>query len=62
LQVPLVCFATFQNHFCGHEQECERVYRGTFSPDNALKFSEEVSFRGLHGRILEPRIEGLKIT
>jgi hypothetical protein len=36
LQVPLVCLAAFENHFCGHEQECARVYRGTFSADNAL--------------------------
>jgi hypothetical protein len=62
LQIPLVCFATFENHFCGHEQECSRVYRGTFSADNTLKFSEEVSFGGLHGRIIELRVEDLKIT
>jgi hypothetical protein len=38
LQVPLVCFAAFENDFCGHEEECAGVYRGTFSPDNTLKF------------------------
>jgi hypothetical protein len=38
LQVPLVCFAAFENDFCGHEEECAEVYRGTFSPDNTLKF------------------------
>src|SRR5207237_2076102 len=62
LQVPLVCFATFENHFCGNEQECARVYRGTLSADNPLKFSEEVSFRGLHSRIVELRVEDIKIT
>jgi hypothetical protein len=62
LQVPLVRLAAFENHFGGHEQECARVYRGTFSADNALKFSEEVSFRGLHDRILELRVEDIKIT
>jgi hypothetical protein len=62
LQVPLICFAAFENHFCGHEQECAGVYRGTFSADNAFKFSEEVSFRGLHGRIVELRVEDIKIT
>jgi hypothetical protein len=41
-QFPLVCFTTFENHFCGHEQECARVYRGTFAADNPLKFSEEL--------------------
>jgi hypothetical protein len=49
LQVLLVCFAAFENHFCRYEQECARIYRGTFSTNNPLKFSEEVSFRGLHG-------------
>jgi hypothetical protein len=34
----------FKNHFCGHEQECARVYRRTFAADDALKFSEEVNF------------------
>jgi hypothetical protein len=62
LQVPLVCFATFENHFCGHEQECAGVYRGTLSANNPLKFSEEVSFCGLHGRIVELRVEDIKIT
>jgi hypothetical protein len=62
LQVPLVYLAAFENYFCGHEQECARVYRGTFSAHNALKFTEEVSFRGLHSRILELRVEDLKIT
>jgi hypothetical protein len=62
LQVPLICFAAFENHFCGHEQECAGVYRGAFSADNALKFSEEVGFRGLHDRIVELWVEGIKIT
>src|SRR5881396_1044696 len=62
LQVPLVCFAAFENHFCGHEQECAGVYRGTFSTDNPLKFSQEVRFCGLHGRIVELRVEDIKIT
>lgn len=53
LQVPLVCFPAFEYHFCGHEQECARIYRGTLSADNSLKFSEEAGFRGLHARILE---------
>ncbi len=62
LQVPLVCFAAFENHFCGHEQQCAGVYRGTFSTDNPLKFSQEVRFCGLHGRIVELRVEDIKIT
>jgi hypothetical protein len=49
LQIPLVRFAAFEDHFCGYEQECARIYRWTFSADNSLKLSEEVSFRGLHG-------------
>src|ERR1700758_184887 len=61
-QVPLVCFPAFENHFCGHEQECARVYRGTFAADNPLKFSEEVRFGGLHGRIVDLRVEDIKIT
>jgi hypothetical protein len=61
-QVPLVCFAAFENHFCSHEQECAGVYRGTFSADDSLKFSEEVNFCGLHGRIVELRVEDIKIT
>jgi hypothetical protein len=62
LQVPLVRFAALENHFCGHEQECARVYGGTLSANNPLKFSEEVSFGGLHGRIVELRVEDIKIT
>src|SRR6266566_8725022 len=62
LQVPLVCFAAFENHFCGHEQECAGVYRGTFSTDNPLKFSQEVRFCGRHGRIVVLRVEDIKIT
>lgn len=50
LQVLLICFAAFENHFCGHEQECAGVYRGTFSADNPLKFSKKVSFCGMHGK------------
>src|SRR5207249_5728864 len=62
LQVPLVCFAAFENHFCGHEQECAGVYRGTFSTDNPLKFSQKARFCGMHGRIVVLRVEDIKIT
>src|SRR5207245_3064789 len=62
LQVPLVCFAAFENHFCGHEQKCAGVYRGTFSAHNPLKFSQEARFCGLHGRIVVLRVEDIKIT
>jgi hypothetical protein len=62
LQVPLICFAAFENHFRGHEEKCTGVYRGTFSADNPLKFSKEVSFCGLHGRILELKVEDINIT
>jgi len=55
LEFPLVCLAAFENYFCGHEQECARVYHRRFPADNALQFSEEVTFRGLHSRILELR-------
>jgi hypothetical protein len=61
-QVSLVRFAAFENHFCGHEQECARVYRRTFAADDQLKFSEEVSFGGLHGRIVDLRRKDVKIT
>jgi len=62
LQVPLVCFAAFENHFCGDEQQCAGVYRGTFSTDNPLKFSQEVSFCGPHDRIVELQVEDIKMT
>ena len=61
-RIPLVCFAPFKNHFCGHEQECARVNRGTFAADDALKFSKEVNFGGLHSRIVDLRREDIKIT
>ena len=62
LQVPIVGFAAFENHFCGHEQQCAGIYRGTFSTDNPLKFSQEVRFCGRHGRIVELKVEDIKIT
>src|SRR5205807_445639 len=62
LQVPLVGFAAFENDFCGHEQECARIHRGTFSADNPFKFSEKIGFCGLHGTSVELLVEGFKIT
>src|SRR5260370_13359807 len=62
LQVPLVCFAAFENHFCGHEQQCAGACRGTFSTDNPLKFSQEVRVCGLHGRLIERVVEDIKVT
>ncbi len=62
LQVPLVRLAAFENHFCGHEQQCTGVYRGTFSTHNPLKFSQEVRFCGRHARIVELKVEDIKIT
>src|SRR5262245_10184821 len=57
LQLSLVRFAAFENNFCGQEQECPRINCGTFSADDAFKFSEEVGFCGLHSRIVELRVK-----
>jgi hypothetical protein len=62
LQVPLIRLAAFENHLCGHEQECAGIYRGTFSTHNPFKFSQEVRFCGRHGRIVELKVEDIKIT
>ena len=39
-----------------------RIYRGTFAAHDPLKFSEEVSFGGRHGRIVGLRRKDIKIT
>jgi hypothetical protein len=62
LQVPLVCFAAFENHFCGHQQECARIHRKTFSPDNSLKLSEELASVACMDLILGLTLEDLKMT
>lgn len=62
LQLTLVRFAAFENHFCSDEKQCAWTYRRRLSAHDVFEFSNEVDWGGLHNRTIELQVRTSKIT